>query len=116
MKRDCHVRTAVVRSRLDIDSILLDIDLGFGVHAEVPCGFNAVMFDPPGSPSYIEAQKYLDKLLPIGTGVIIQSFRELKPLRFKYVVKIFCPPQAVSVNDMLLAVKFAKPYSSIGRK
>jgi len=108
---------AKVRSIYDADTLRLDIDLGFGTWiADQPIRLNGIDATELGQDGGKAARDWLRARIPIGTDVLLITYRDKTEKYGRYLGDIFAPDDVVtSVNQQLVDIGHARPYDGGAR-
>jgi micrococcal nuclease len=92
---------------IDGDTILLEVDLGY--HLKFRDHFRLMGIDTPerGTAGYLPAKHRLEQLAPVGSAVVVDSYKGDKYGRW---LAIIHPDTGPTVNATLVEEGFAKPY------
>lgn len=103
---------ATVLRIVDGDTVDLNIDTGFRGSRVERMRLYGIDTPERGQPGYAEATAYLAKLIPVGSSVVIQSFKPTMLPRQdsfgRWLVVIYVGD--MSVNHAMLTAEVARPY------
>ena len=115
MKAPQFVYKAVILKIVDGDTIDVEIDLGFHVFTKQRlrlCNIDAFEKndkDPLKRALALKATNRVNELIPVGSAVILESFKQDKYGRFLAEVYSISPPSN-SINAILVEENLAVPY------
>ena len=109
-----YIYKAEVVRIIDGDSVVVDLDLGFGIwlrkqHIRL-YGLDAPEIRGEERPDGLVAKSFVETFLPIGTEVIIKTYKDKKGKYGRWLGEIFHGD--VSLNETLLENGLAEPYPS----
>jgi endonuclease YncB( thermonuclease family) len=102
----------------DGDTVVVDIDLGFGVWLhEVAIRLLGINANELNTPAGKEALAYAASLAPPTTRLMLVSYKDrADKYGGRWLGTLFRTGDTVSINAMMLASGHAKPYSGVGPK
>lgn len=99
---------ATVRRWVDGDTVDLDVDLGFNMHARVRFRLHGVDTPERGQPGYAEATDLCREVAPEGTTVRVDSYKDGD--KYGRWLGLVTTPAGRSVQYALLEAGLAVPY------
>ena len=96
---------------VDADTIDLIIDLGFRLNHEIRVRLFGINAPEKNAPGGMEATNYVKGLLPVGTEVTIQTFKNPTDKYGRWLATVYMGENLVSVNLMLLDKGYAVPFA-----
>lgn len=108
--KELYVRNAVIVDIVDADTVRVDIDLGFDCNHKLTVRLEGIDAPEMRTAKGKEAKAYLESIMPEGSQVTIQTFKDNREKYGRYLAKLFVPGVAASVNDTLIAQGHAKAY------
>ena len=111
MKKDYYY-SAIIKKVTDGDTVRLDWDLGANVWLfNEPMrlyGINAPETRGEQRPEGLKAKEWLQKMLPIGKTVTIQTIKDKKGKYGRYLCVIFIEESEISINSLIVKEGFAE--------
>jgi micrococcal nuclease len=109
---------AIVKKIYDADTVTVDIDLGFGTWLKNQqirlYGINAPEIRGESKEAGIIARDTLIKWIPIGSEIILRTFKDDKEKYGRWLGEIFVPDEATkeltSINEQLVGGGYAVRY------
>jgi micrococcal nuclease len=108
---------AKIASVYDGDTLRADIDLGFGTWIARQ-NIRLYGIDAPelGTPDGLAARDWLRNLLPVGTDIVLITYKDKGDKYGRYLGDIYLPPDLVtSLNQKLIDAGHARPYDGGAR-
>lgn len=103
---------AVVLKVVDADSVHLSVDLGFDISTNMKTRLYGINAPELSTPEGKLARDMLTQLLPIGTEVVIRSYKDRREKYGRYLVTIHVNTLLgmIDVNDWLVRHGYAVHY------
>lgn len=109
--KETYTRNAVITNVHDGDTVSLDLDLGYEIHAHVNCRMNGIDAPELSTADGKVSAAYLQKRLPLGTAVTVQTVKGDENDKYgRYLAEVFVEGQTKSVNQEMIDQGLAKPY------
>lgn len=109
MKAPAYTYSATVVRWVDGDTVDLDVDLGFHMHARTRFRLYGIDTPERGRAGYGDAKDAVNALAPVGSTVAVQSFKDAGKFG-RWLALITPAGDAESINTTLVANGLAAPY------
>lgn len=111
VKKETYVRNAIVKRIVDADTLVLNVDLGCNININMTTRLEGINAAEKNTKEGVAAKKWLVDNLPLETKVVIQTVKDKKEKYGRYLAIVFKEKETTSVNDNLVTLKLAVPYS-----
>ena len=105
---------ATVISHLDGDTVGLSVDLGFKLTMTRPCRVYGINAPEKKTPQGVAAADYLANLLPVGSAIVISTFKDKDDKYGRLLAKLMFG--TVDISAAMIAAGHAKAYFGVGMK
>lgn len=113
--KETYTRNAKVNSVVDGDTVDLQVDLGCDISINMRCRLNGINAPEKNTAAGKVSKAWMDKTLPAGTDVVVQTVKDQKEKYGRYLAVVFLPDTATSINDQMIAQGLAKEYHGEAR-
>jgi micrococcal nuclease len=109
-KKDIYIRKAKVVRVIDGDTAVFNVDLGFDTSITMTCRFEGINAPETKTPEGKEVRTWLQKTMPVGSMVTLQTTKDKKEKYGRYLASVFLPMATVSLNDEMVKSGMAVAY------
>jgi micrococcal nuclease len=113
--KETYIRNATVLSVIDGDTVSLNVDLGCDITLDMRCRLDGINAPEKNTPEGKTAKAWIEKTLPAGADVVVQTVKDKKEKYGRYLAVVFLPGQTKSINDQLVEQGMAKEYHGEAR-